>query len=105
MKTDSTASSFELVQSDELPLSVHSSFEHVNPDDIPRWESISNLRQIDFKKECPDQLNMSFAGCGFLGIYHLGVAKALQVCRSFRTASNFLIPGGPAPHGKIHRVT
>ena len=29
--------------------------------------------QIDF-----DNINLSFNGCGFLGIYHVGVASALQ---------------------------
>ena len=61
--------------------SSSSSFEHIEADEVPtdKTLSVSDLRSIDFSKECPDQLNMSFAGCGFLGIYHLGVAKALQV--------------------------
>jgi len=25
------------------------------------------------------RMNLSFAGCGFLGIYHLGVVKALSI--------------------------
>jgi patatin-like phospholipase domain-containing protein 2 len=26
----------------------------------------------------PENLEVSFAGCGFLGIYHIGVASAIQ---------------------------
>lgn len=26
---------------------------------------------------CKDEWNLSFAGCGFLGIYHIGVASCL----------------------------
>lgn len=32
--------------------------------------------EIDIRDE--DRLNFSFAGCGFMGIYHVGVASCLK---------------------------
>ena len=41
----------------------------------------SSPLDVDFREV--DRVNMSFAGCGFLGIYHLGVAKTL-ICNGPR---------------------
>jgi len=33
-----------------------------------------------FKEVNSDKICLSFAGCGFTGVYHIGVASCLQLC-------------------------